>query len=61
MTPAERAQLLANARVVPGKWFIPIRVPDLIELLEVAVACDQAAETEAVDQLRAQLDGPGLS
>lgn len=61
MTPAERAAFLAQLRPFRRDLLTPVRISDLVELLEVAVACDQAAEAEAVDAFRNQINGPGLS
>ena len=60
MTPEHRTALLELARSLPEGWLIPVRALDLIELVEPVVARDLAAEDEAVDALRAELDAGGM-
>lgn len=59
MTPADRVASLERLRLFPPGLLTPVRIGTLVELLEVAVACDQAAEAEAVAAFRADLDGGG--
>lgn len=59
MTPADRLVALAVLRRFHPDMCTPVQIGALVELLEVAVACDQAAEAEAVAALRAELDAGG--